>query len=94
MSTHTINEKDAPEGCVAVLAEYPFSKGCRQGNEMKDPKYTDKEALREWSQMQLERVDITADALANLLVEAWKAGKKVGFKEGEMSNHEFTHFVE
>jgi hypothetical protein len=54
--------------------------------------YKDREALVNWAAMHLERVDVTAEVLADLLQKAYDDGKKAGYEDGKRSDFEFKHF--
>lgn len=63
---------------------------------MKTVPYHNREKLVEWSQMLLERIDVNAEVLSNLLEDAHKAGERYGYDQGVSSCHEGTiiQFVE
>lgn len=55
---------------------------------MKTVPYHNREKLVEWSQMLLERIDVNAEVLSNLLEDAHKDGVRDGYDQGVASCHE------
>jgi hypothetical protein len=48
----------------------------------KTPPFGDQEQMLVWAQMKLERVDLTAEVLVELLKDAYKTGYDIGNKDG------------